>query len=100
MRPTARRTGPVLAVLAVLAVVTSAPATLAAPAARAPAQAPAQPAPSCTPGGAPVELKGSVTPAEVNTYLELPVDVAPGTRRIEVGYSWYSVGSETGVDKT
>ncbi len=49
-------------------------------------------APTCEPGGTPVELDGTVRADQVRTYLELPVDVADGTTRVEVtrgkdGYS-------------
>ena len=64
----------------------------------APAQTAA--APECRPGGPAVELKGTLTPADVYGYEELPVAVTSGTTRIEVGYSWASNGAETLADKT
>jgi hypothetical protein len=48
-------------------------------------------APACVPGGAPVELSGEVSAEEAKTYLLLPVDIAEGTTRIEVGYAWESL---------
>jgi hypothetical protein len=56
--------------------------------------------PDCLPGGPPVELTGALTSADVNLYRELPVAMAAGTTRIEVGYSWRSNGPETATDKT
>lgn len=55
---------------------------------------------ACGPDAAPLVLDGTVVAADVNTYLELPVEVAAGTTRIEVGYSWTSAAPETGGDKT
>jgi hypothetical protein len=57
-------------------------------------------APDCRPGGPPVELTGAVSTADRSTYRELPVAVAAGTTRIEVGYSWTSNGPETDFEKT
>jgi hypothetical protein len=66
-----------------------------------PSPAPAQAAaPECRPGGPAVELAGTLTPADVYGYEELPVAVASGTTRIEVGYAWTSNGAETLGDKT
>ena len=57
-------------------------------------------APDCRPDGPPVELTGAITTADRSTYRELPVAVASGTTRIEVGYSWTSNGPETDFEKT
>jgi hypothetical protein len=43
------------------------------------------PHPVCAPGGEPVVMEGEVAPADARTYLLLPVEVAEGTTRIEVG---------------
>ena len=48
-------------------------------------------APPCRPGGPPVVLTGSVGPQDAKTYRDLPFEVAPGTTRVEVGYSWADV---------
>lgn len=45
----------------------------------------------CVPGGAPVEISGSAVEADAKTNRVLPVEVASGTTRIEVGYSWADV---------
>jgi hypothetical protein len=44
--------------------------------------------PACAPGGPPVVLTGTATPADAKTYRDLPFDVQPGTTRVEVGYRW------------
>jgi hypothetical protein len=59
-----------------------------------------QGAADCRPEGQSVDLTGDVTTADRSTYVELPVAVAAGTTRIEVGYSWASNGPETDLDKT
>ena len=51
-------------------------------------EATAAPVPACSPGGAPVVFSGAVTTADAKTYRDLPFEVAPGTTRVEVGYSW------------
>jgi hypothetical protein len=56
-----------------------------------PAGAQAQDAPPCAPDGPPVVHTGSVGPADAKTYRALPFEVAPGTTRVEVGYSWVDV---------
>ena len=45
-------------------------------------------APKCEPGGGTVELSGTVGSEDAKTFLVLPVDIAEGTTRIEVGYGW------------
>jgi hypothetical protein len=63
-------------------------------------------APPCEPGGDPVVLEGEIAADEAETYLLLPVEVAAGTTRIEVGYEWADVrpaesedpGNETVLD--
>ena len=56
--------------------------------------------PACAPGGDPVELDGSVAPEANRTYLELPVDVAEGTTRVEVTYDWQESGPAPGQSAT
>lgn len=48
-------------------------------------------APPCLPSGDTVVLEGTVAPADNQTYLLLPVDVAAGTTRVEVAYTWGDV---------
>ncbi|OWY59919.1 hypothetical protein B7486_71985, partial [cyanobacterium TDX16] len=48
-------------------------------------------APSCDPGGGPVVLEGEVAPSDAESYLLLPLEVAEGTTRVEVGYEWADV---------
>lgn len=55
-------------------------------ASRADAQVPA--VAGCAPGGPAVVLEGTATQDDVGTYRMLPVDVAAGTTRLEVGYEW------------
>lgn len=50
------------------------------------AQQPA--ATTCGPGDPAVVVEGSATEDDVGTYRMLPVEVAAGTTRIEVGYEW------------
>jgi hypothetical protein len=45
-------------------------------------------APACVPGGDAVVLTGGVEESQEKTYAVLPVDVRPGTTRVEVGYAW------------
>lgn len=45
-------------------------------------------APVCAPGGDPVELTGGVEESAEKTYAVFPVDVRPGTTRVEIGYGW------------
>ena len=48
-----------------------------------------QPAAStCAPGGPAVVLEGTATQDDVGTYRMVPVEVAAGTTRVEVGYEW------------
>lgn len=54
---------------------------------------------ACAPGGDPVELSGRVGADEAKTYLLLPVDIAEGTTRIEVGYSWESLPAGDGDEE-
>lgn len=82
-----------------LALTSTAVAVLALTAA-APAPTSAQGAPACVPGGPPVELGGPLGPGDAQTYRVLPFDVADGTTRIEVGYSWQSAAPETQLEKT
>lgn len=44
--------------------------------------------PRCAPGEGTVTIEGEVEPEEAKTYRYLPVDVAPGTTRVEVAYDW------------
>ncbi len=48
----------------------------------------AQTAPSCAPGGPPVELAGLAAASAAKSYLDLPFEVADGTTRIEMTYDW------------
>jgi hypothetical protein len=48
--------------------------------------------PRCEPGGDVVELEGVVAPVDARSYRLLPVEVAEGTTRIEVGYAWEDHG--------
>ncbi len=43
---------------------------------------------SCVPGAEPVMITGHADTDQAKTYLLLPFDVAAGTTRVEVGYSW------------
>lgn len=45
-------------------------------------------APACAAGGQPVVLEGELPESAAETYTLLPVDVAEGTTRVEVGYEW------------
>ncbi|MDE0801946.1 MAG: CehA/McbA family metallohydrolase [Acidimicrobiales bacterium] len=63
----------------------------ASPASGIESAAPAVTPPACSPAGAPVELSGSAVQGDAKTYRVLPVEVAAGTTRIEVGYSWADV---------
>lgn len=45
-------------------------------------------APVCAPGQPPVVINGSAGPSEAKTYRLVPFEVADGTTRVEVGYSW------------
>ena len=45
-------------------------------------------APACAAGGEPVVLAGELPESSAETYTLLPVDVAEGTTRVEVGYEW------------
>src|SRR4051812_34935710 len=78
------------AAIALLAVVATAPTS----------GGPSSGGPDCPPDGSPVELTGTIPTADRSTYRELPVAVAAGTTRIEVGYSWTRNGPETDFDKT
>lgn len=69
------------AILGLVAVVAATIALAESP--RAVAQAP-----TCAPGGDPVVMTGSASSADAKTYRLLPFDVAEGTTRVEVGYSW------------
>ena len=75
-----------------LAVLLAAPVAvvgLAVPASGAPVGP--VPVEECVAGGPPVEFSGSADGADAKTYRLLPFDVAPGTTRVEVGYSWADV---------
>ena len=48
-------------------------------------------APACAAGGDPVVLAGELPESAAETYTLLPVDVADGTTRVEVGYEWTDV---------
>jgi hypothetical protein len=63
-------------------------AVLAASAAAEPADAAVDP-PTCDDGS--TTLRGRVTPDREKTYELLPVEVPPGTARIEIGYVWEPV---------
>ncbi|MDP1821004.1 MAG: CehA/McbA family metallohydrolase [Acidimicrobiales bacterium] len=83
--PRGRGIGLALAGLSVVAALAAVPAAQG----RSPATAaPAQVAPACAPGGPPVAHTGAVGPEDATTYRVLPFEVAPGTTRVEVGYSW------------
>ena len=47
--------------------------------------------PVCEAGGDPVALTGELGEQAAETYTLLPVDVAEGTTRVEVGYEWHDV---------
>lgn len=49
----------------------------------------------CAPGLGVVTMTGRVTPADVKTYRMFPFEVAPGTTRVEVGYSWAPIEGTT-----
>lgn len=49
--------------------------------------------PTCAPEGEPVVLTGEVTPNDARAYELLPVEVAAGTTRIELGYAWSDRGA-------
>jgi hypothetical protein len=86
-----RRVAAVVALAAVVAALVAGPAA-ASPASPRSASVAAAPAaetgPACSPTGGPVVVHGSATPADAKTYRDLPFQVAPGTTRVEVGYSW------------
>jgi hypothetical protein len=79
-----------------VASVVGAVALLAGSAGGVQAQAP-DTGPVCAPGGGPVELAGSVTADDARTYQVHPVEVAPGTTRIEVAYHWSDDVTESGL---
>lgn len=64
--------------------------TTSAPPPAPPPTPPSSPvaAPACIPGGAPVEITGGADESEEKTYRLLPIDVRPGTQRVEVAYTW------------
>lgn len=80
-----RRTA-AIATLGVLAAMTTATAG-ASPARSSAGSSPAV----CAPGGPPVEFTGSADGPDAKTYRVLPFEVAAGTTRVEVGYSWSDV---------
>lgn len=49
------------------------------------------PAHVCAAGRDPVVLEGEFAESAAETYTLLPVDVAEGTTRVEVGYEWHDV---------
>jgi hypothetical protein len=55
-------------------------------------QARTAPLPLCAPDGDTVVLTGEVGPADARSYELLPVEVAEGTTRIELGYAWEDLG--------
>ena len=78
----------------------AAAALLAAGAAVAPNTVATAQTPTCAPGDDPVELDGTVTSGQARTYVELPVEVAAGTTRIEVTYDWQESGPAPGQAAT
>jgi hypothetical protein len=54
-------------------------------------------APSCAPGGPPVELDGEVGPEDARTYQVHPFEVVAGTTRIEASYSWSDLIADSPV---
>ncbi|MBL8774481.1 MAG: CehA/McbA family metallohydrolase [Acidimicrobiales bacterium] len=55
-------------------------------------------APACAAAGDPVVLTGELPVSAAETYTLLPVDVAEGTTRVEVGYEWEDVEPGAGGD--
>src|SRR6185436_12816086 len=51
----------------------------------------AQSTPACEAGGEPVVLSGELPESAAETYTLLPVEIAEGTTRVEVGYEWHDV---------
>jgi hypothetical protein len=49
--------------------------------------------PVCAPGGETVVLTGAVTSADARSYELLPVEVAEGVTRIDLGYAWADSGA-------